>query len=225
MDLAKVRKKLKEQQRGKGSGAPQDMGDPVTEEVTRGAEDPVGASGGSSPQEDTGNLGGKPEAGQGSETSPDDAGSEVGEFFVFAIADEYYAFRLSDLHEVLRQQVITHVPRMPDFIVGITSLRGKIVPIMDLRKRLAMHTAQGGTEKLQMLIIKGPKGPIGVLIDRVVGVRRIDETLVSAPPPHLDERQLPLIGAVVRDQDRFISILHVDHVFDFKPMALVRRNS
>lgn len=223
MDLAKVRKKLKERQQGKNAKGLSDATGAVPERDMLAARDASGAAEGYTSLEDVRDGGETFEAEEGTEGSHADDGSNVGEFFVFAIADEYYAFRLFDLHEVLRKQMITHVPRMPDYMVGITSLRGKIIPIMDLRKRLSMHADREDRQDMQMLIIRGPKGPIGVLIDRVIGVRRIDETLVSGPPPHLDEQQLPLVGAVVRDQDRFISILDVDHVFDFRPLSLLRR--
>lgn len=225
MDFSRIRKKVRAQRKGKQTGLSQDLIASGDEAESHDSHDANSASDGGALEKDIHDLQADSEGREELESSSSDDDTQTGEFFVFAIGDECYAFRLSDLHEVLRKQMITHVPRMPDFIVGITSLRGKIIPILDLGKRMGMHAVRKDTGDLQMLIIKGPKGPIAVLIDRVIGVRRIDESLVSGPPPHLEEQQLPLIEAVVRDKDRFVSILHVDHVFDFKPLSLARRTT
>jgi purine-binding chemotaxis protein CheW len=145
------------------------------------------------------------------------------EFLEFTLAEEHYAFRLSDLQEVVREQIITSVPKMPDFIKGITSLRGKIVPVMDLDGRLGIRRSVQRAKKGQMLIIKGPKGLIGVIIDKVVGVKRIKESLITEPPSHLDENQLSLIDSVVRDENLFLSILNIKEVLNFRPLSLGRR--
>ena len=141
------------------------------------------------------------------------------EFLVFQLVGEYYAFKLSDLNEVLKNQIVTFVPKMPGFIVGITSLRGKIIPVMDLVLRLSIKGEKKDIKR-QIAIIKGTKGPIGMIIDRIVGVRRVEEINIKEPPSHLDDDQIRFIESVVKDGNRFISILNIDEVLSFKPLPL-----
>ncbi|MCK5427616.1 MAG: purine-binding chemotaxis protein CheW [Thermodesulfovibrionia bacterium] len=141
------------------------------------------------------------------------------EFLVFQLVGEYYAFKLSDLKEVLKSQIVTFVPKMPGFIVGITSLRGKIMPVMDLVSRLSIKGEKNDIKR-QIVIIKGAKGPVGMIIDKVVGVRRIEESNIKEPPSHLDDDQVRFIESVVKDGSRFISILNIDEVLSFKPLPL-----
>jgi len=141
------------------------------------------------------------------------------EFLVFNLSDELYAFRLPQLQEVLREQIVTFVPKMPEFIMGITSLRGKIIPVMDLRSRLLIDEGEE-VKGRKIAIVKGGRGPIGMMIDRVIGVRRIEETAVQETPSHLDEKRARFIDAVVRDGRKFISILDLDEVLDFQPFPL-----
>lgn len=141
------------------------------------------------------------------------------EFLVFQLADEHYAFKLSDLNEVLKDQIVTFVPKMPKFIVGITSLRGKIIPVMDLVLRLAIKGEQKEIKR-QIAIIKGTKGPIGMIIDKIIGVRRVEESNIKDPPSHLDDDQIRFIESVVKDGNRFISILNIDEILSFKPLPL-----
>ncbi|UCG78766.1 MAG: purine-binding chemotaxis protein CheW [Nitrospirota bacterium] len=141
------------------------------------------------------------------------------ELLVFNLVNEFYAFRLSDLQEVLKDQILTRVPKMPSFIIGLTSLRGKIIPVMDLNGRLEIK-GERETGKKQIAIIKGTRGPIGMVIDKVVGVKRVEEDDIMEPPSHLDDDQIRFIDSVVNVGNRFISIIKISEVLDFEPLPL-----
>lgn len=153
-------------------------------------------------------------------------GKEAGalELLTFSLSREEFAFRVPEVEEIIRFQRITRVPTMPDYVRGITSLRGKIIPVIDLRTRLALK----GTEELQeergekiedgsdkkedrrILILSGPKGMIGATIDKVLGVMRFPEGTILDPPSHLTENELKYIEGVVILEKRFISIVRSD---------------
>lgn len=227
MDLAKIRKKLKEKEEKRDLDKPaQEAGNETAREFI---EVPAVVQ---EPEVEEGDLGKEsisPHADSVERSTDLDEEEEreehLVEFLVFTISDEYYAFRLPDLQEVLKEQIITFVPKMPKFIWGVTSLRGKIIPVMNLKERLSIEDDSDGSGRKQMIILKGPRGPIGVIIDKVVGVRRIEEELVTEPPSHLDEKQIAYIESVVRDKKLFISILNTKEVFDFQPYTLGRRAS
>ncbi len=71
---------------------------------------------------------------------------ELVELLTFSLSNEEYAFRVSDVEEVLRMQRITMVPTMPDYVLGITSLRGKIIPVIDLKTRLNLQEKSLSTD-------------------------------------------------------------------------------
>jgi purine-binding chemotaxis protein CheW len=164
-----------------------------------------------------------------------DAG-ELVELLTFSLSNEEYAFRVSDVEEVLRMQTITMVPTMPDYVLGITSLRGKIIPVIDLKTRLGLQEKSlitnspgasptdspadnpetgnhSGMEK-KIMIISGPKGMIGATIDKVMGVVRLPLSGMLQPPGHLDEKELKFIEGIVVIEKRFISIIHSDAAMD-----------
>ena len=162
-----------------------------------------------------------------------DAG-ELVELLTFSLSNEEYAFRVSDVEEVLRMQKITMVPAMPDYVLGITSLRGKIIPVIDLKRRLGLQSlstnspsddaaveAEAETVKHRgmgnkILIISGPRGMIGATIDRVTGVVRLPLSGMLQPPGHLDEKELKFIEGIVVIEKRFISIIHSEAAMDIK---------
>ncbi|MEW6418448.1 MAG: chemotaxis protein CheW [Nitrospirota bacterium] len=133
------------------------------------------------------------------------------EILTFSLLKEEYAFRISQLDEILRPQRITMVPKMPDYVKGITSLRGKIIPVIDLKLKLFLtDKASDINHKGKILIIKGPKGPIGAAIDKVISVVRISKNEIMPPPSHLSEAELKFIEGVVVIDKQFISIINME---------------
>lgn len=136
---------------------------------------------------------------------------EVVEILTFRLMKEEFAFRISQLEEILRYQRITRVPRVPKYVIGITSLRGKIIPVIDLKLRLSLTAEPSDIyQKCKILIIKGPKGPIGAAVDKVIGVVRTEKSEILPPPSHLSEAELKLIDGVVIVDKRFVSIINIE---------------
>ena len=131
-------------------------------------------------------------------------------------------------------QKITMLPTTPDYVLGITSLRGKIIPVIDLKTRLNLHEKaltpdspgavvadtpeayrHNGMEN-KILIISGPKGMIGATVDRVMGVVRLPMSGMLQPPGHLDERELRFIEGIVVIEKRFISVINAGAAMDIE---------
>jgi purine-binding chemotaxis protein CheW len=149
-----------------------------------------------------------PAAEKGSES---EIKEEVVEILTFRLLQEEFAFRISQLAEILRHQRITRVPKVPNYILGITSLRGKVIPVIDLKLKLSLAGEQSVYEqKGKILIINGPKGPIGAAVDKVIGVSRMAKSDILPPPSHLSERELKFIYGVAVVDKRFVSIINME---------------
>jgi purine-binding chemotaxis protein CheW len=161
----------------------------------------------------------------GDEASSEDA-VEMVELLTFSLSNEEYAFRVPEVEEVIRSQLITFVPTMPGYVLGITSLRGKIMPVIDLKTRLNLQEKSLSAEspeaemkdqrEKKILIIDGPKGLIGATIDKVIGVVRLPLSEILQPPGHLDENGLKFVEGIVVLKKRFISIIHSDAAMDIE---------
>lgn len=138
---------------------------------------------------------------------------EIIEMLTFRLLKEEFAFRISQLDEILRYQRITMVPKVPKYVLGITSLRGKIIPVIDLKLRLSLTDKQSDLDSAgKILILKGPGGPIGATVDKVVGVVRISKSEILPPPSHLSETGLKFIDGVTIVDKRFVSIINMEEV-------------
>lgn len=138
---------------------------------------------------------------------------EIIELLAFGLFNEEYAFRVSELEEITRPQKITFIPKTPEYLLGVTSLRGKIIPVVDL-KRILHLTGSGESTRQKIIIIKGKKGPMGVRVDRVSGVVRLPVSGLTESPSHLNELQLRYIEGVAIFNSRFISIINTEEISD-----------
>ncbi|MBI4698845.1 MAG: purine-binding chemotaxis protein CheW [Nitrospirae bacterium] len=135
------------------------------------------------------------------------------EILAFKIANEEYAVKITELQEIIRYQRITIVPCTPLYVLGVTSLRGKIIPVIDLKIRLGLN---GGVEakqkKQKILILSGNKEPLGALVSLILGVFRLPASELLPPPPTLTEEEKNYIDGIVKIKNRFISILNVNAI-------------
>ena len=102
---------------------------------------------------------------------------------------------------------------MPKYVLGVTSLRGKVIPVLDLKLKLSLtDKSSEGNGKEKILIIKGLKGPIGATVDKVIGVVRVARNEIVPPPSHLTEAELRFIEGIAVVDKRFISIVNMEEV-------------
>jgi purine-binding chemotaxis protein CheW len=165
-----------------------------------------------------------------------------GKFLTFYLADEEYGVEILKVQEIIGMQPITRVPRTPSFMRGVINLRGKVIPIMDLRERFAMASAEAAlsglsdgeraaAEALRCIIVvrvalaaaagaAGPQGqtvPMGIVVDRVSEVAAIAaEDVEDAPSFGAGVRTEYLLGlgkAKTADgQGRVKLLLDIDRV-------------
>jgi purine-binding chemotaxis protein CheW len=233
MDIAKIRKKIKRSGGGdredkdssRSSKRPEGRSTSPDETISgqtvsdEAASKPSEAAGKTSEnaqepepliQEAPGIKGERPEP-LGTKAKADtDKAEEVVEILAFRLLKEEFAFSVSHLEEILKYQRITAVPNVPKYVLGITSLRGKVIPVIDLKLKLSLTgTASDDAGKGRILIVRGPKGPIGVAVDKVVGVVRIPRSEILPPPSHLSEGEVKFIDGIAVVDKRFVSIINM----------------
>lgn len=111
-----------------------------------------------------------------------DADAEVvSEVLAFVLADERYALPLSSVREILKMPAVTEVPRAPQHVLGIISVRGRITTVVDLRRRLRMPESPL-TKATRVLLVDDGREILGFLVDRVLSVYRLrrDEVELAA---------------------------------------------
>ena len=138
--------------------------------------------------------------------------NEILQLVSFSLDKEEFGVDISAVHEINRMTEITKLPGSPDFVEGIINLRGKVVPVISLRKRLGM--AKKGIDKDSRVIVVELEGnTIGFIVDAVNEVLRIDSSTTEAPPAifYFGMRS-DYIKSLAKLEDRILILLNIENV-------------
>ncbi|NOY12129.1 MAG: purine-binding chemotaxis protein CheW [Deltaproteobacteria bacterium] len=132
---------------------------------------------------------------------------ETVQWLTFLLAAEEYALSLDVVMELLKPRTYTELPDVPDYVRGILSLRGVVVPVIDLRARL--HLGRGEESGYQRIIICEEKEqPIGLLVDRITQVVRLPKESIEQTPLVVKEGEHKYVSGVGRYQGRMLILLN-----------------
>ncbi|HAR63166.1 MAG: chemotaxis protein CheW [Candidatus Margulisiibacteriota bacterium] len=138
--------------------------------------------------------------------------SEIEQLVVFDLAGEQYGVDIQSVQEIIRMQNITKVPKTQEFVEGIINLRGKVIPVLDLRKRFSLDVTQMSAET-RIVVIEITGIVIGMIVDAVSEVLRIPHSSVEPPSPIVANIDSDFIKGVGKLDDRLIIILDVHKIF------------
>ena len=149
----------------------------------------------------------------GAEEGEDEGAAEKTELLGFMISDEEYALDILEIKEIIRLQIITPVPRTPDYLKGIITLRGVIVPIFDLRRRLGLKEREHGPLTRIVVVYRGEEYA-GLIVDSITQVMRIGADEIEPPPTTIGVVEAEFIRGVTRHQERLVILLNLSRVLD-----------
>ncbi len=129
----------------------------------------------------------------------------------FVIENEEFGVDILKVQEIIRTVEITRVPKSPEFVEGVINLRGKIVPVIDLRKRFGIAVKQRDNET-RIIVVDLADKVVGFLVDRVKEVIRVDRSIIEPPPGLATGISTSYITGVAKLQDRLLILLDLDRV-------------
>lgn len=141
------------------------------------------------------------------------SGPAVQEFLCFRVANEAYAINIMDIKEIIKPREVTEVPRVPDFVSGVLSLRGIIIPVFHMRHRLGLPTA-GASGKERIVVVKKGEDYCGLLVDEVIQVVKIAAEGIEQPPAVLDGIDRDFVGGIGRHGGQMLILLNLEKVID-----------
>lgn len=106
---------------------------------------------------------------------------------VFKLGNEEFGVEISQVKEIVRLVPITPVPRSSDFVEGVINLRGQILAVIDLGKRLEIESGSR-TDKSRIVVIEFGENTVGMIVDEVVEVLRLSEESIDKTPELIDSQ-------------------------------------
>ena len=131
----------------------------------------------------------------------------------FEVGRETYGVPITSLHEIVRVPEITAVPDAPDYMEGVINLRGKIVSVIDLRKRLGEKKVTSG-RKNRILVVEHKGKLAGLIVDSASEVLKIPAADVEPSPTTLQEGRTNCVTGLGKYKGRLIVLLDMSRVLD-----------
>src|SRR5438067_10891301 len=138
-------------------------------------------------------------------------GGDERQLVVFQLGAELYGVEISRVHEIIRLQAVTRVPRTPPFVEGIINLRGKVIPVVDLRRRFGLPTAEH-TRASRIVVVEIGDQVVGLIVDAVSEVLRIAGATVEPPSPIVAGPESEYLHGIAKLPERLVMLLDLDRV-------------
>lgn len=135
----------------------------------------------------------------------DDDDGEKLDYLCFMLSNEEYALDLRHLREIVKMVNVTEVPRTPNYVLGIISLRGNVIPLFDLRMRLGLEISEESMQ-VRIIIVSHDGANMGLVVDSVTEVVSMNSSALEPPPTVLTNIKADLLEGVGRCDDRLLII-------------------
>jgi purine-binding chemotaxis protein CheW len=148
-----------------------------------------------------------------------------GKFLTFALGSEEYGIPIQKVKEIIGIMDITNIPKTPQFIKGVINLRGKIIPVMDLRLKFGLVEKSYDQRTCIIVVeigIADAKRMMGIVVDTISEVISIQKGEIEPPPQystHVDNEFLTGLGKV---KGKVILLLEIEHVLSSDELVLLK---
>jgi len=151
----------------------------------------------------------------------DDEISDEIQLVIFKLGEEEYGVDIMQVKEIIRPTTITKVPQMPPFVEGIISLRGEILPIIDLREKFGLPKA-ATTRSTRILVINLEDTTIGGIVDEVSEVLRLPNDSITPPPSVIKGSNAEYLKGVGQLSGRIIILLDMSKILSTNEMIRIQ---
>jgi len=152
--------------------------------------------------------------------------AKEGKYLTFSLAGEEYGIGILKVKEIIGMMNITPVPQTPEFVKGVINLRGKVIPVVDLRLRFSLEAA-AYTERTCIIVVEvaGSGGSVmmGIVVDSVSEVLNIREADIENTPAFGVKLNTDLILGMAKAAGGIKILLDIDKVLSSEDLVAVRR--
>jgi purine-binding chemotaxis protein CheW len=131
---------------------------------------------------------------------------------IFKLGNEHYGVNIAAVESIIKLQDITSVPRAPEFVEGVTNLRGTVLPVIDLRRRFGLPPEEN-TKDTRIVVIEMNGSVVGMIVDAVTEVLRISQEAIEPPSPLVTTIDSAFITGIAKVAGRLVILLDLSKIF------------
>lgn len=134
-----------------------------------------------------------------------------GQYLSFTLGELSYAMPISSVREINRVVGITPIPETPSYIAGVMNLRGRVIPILDLRVRFGIK-ASPYTRQSCIIVVDSDRGPAGLIVDSIHGVAMLAAGQIEPRPQIGNEEEMGFVTGMGKLENRVLVLVDVESV-------------
>jgi Chemotaxis signal transduction protein len=137
---------------------------------------------------------------------------------IFQLGSEFFGADIAKVESIIKIQSITQLPHAPSFVEGVTNLRGKVLPVIDLRKRFGLP-AQETDKNSRIIVVSVDQIEVGMIVDEVSEVLTVPEGAVESAPAIATTVDSSFIKGIAKIEERLVILLDLTQVLSTKEQA------
>ncbi len=147
------------------------------------------------------------------QTTDDAPGTGISQIVSFRLANEEYGLDIMKVQEIILIGPVTEMPQVPEYMRGLINLRGHVIPIVDLRVRLGLEAAEA-TEHTRILVLNVGNRTIGVVVDAVDEVLRVDSVELEPTPVGVSGVGEEYVAGLLKFEDKLLILLNLERIVE-----------
>lgn len=148
----------------------------------------------------------------------------AGRYLTFALGEEAYGLEILKVQEIIGLLKVTSVPRTPDFVRGVVNLRGRVIPVIELRRKFEMEMKED-TERTCIIVVQidgvQQQVTLGIIVDEVSEVLDIAEEQIEPPPSFGASVDTNFMLGMAKTEDKVVMLLDIGKVLSDKEVAVL----
>jgi purine-binding chemotaxis protein CheW len=153
--------------------------------------------------------------------------AKAGKYLTFQMGKEVYGIEILKVQEIIGMMPVTRVPKTPDFVRGVINLRGKVIPVIELRRKFGMETRED-TDRTCIVVVQvsGAIGTVtmGLLVDEVSEVLNVGQEQIEAPPSFGAGVDTDFILGMGKVGQKVLMLLDADKVLSNEELVLAAQS-
>ena len=145
-----------------------------------------------------------------------------GQFLTFSLNSEEYGIEILKVREIIGVMDITTVPQTPDFMKGVINLRGKVIPVVDLRLKFSMHEEEY-TQETCVIVVEADSSQVGIIVDSVSEVLDINGGEIEETPSLGQGIDTNFIMGLGKVKEKIIILLDIEQILSSEVMDIVKQ--
>jgi len=145
-----------------------------------------------------------------------------GQFLTFALNREEYGIEILRTREIIGVMDITTVPQTPDFMKGVINLRGKVIPVIDLRLKFSMQEEEY-TQETCIIVVEANNSQVGIIVDSVSEVLNIKNGEIENTPSFGQGIDTDFIMGLGKVKEKIIILLDIEQILSSEVMDIVKQ--